>query len=292
MVLSGSNRARRNRRGEWYTLLRASGDFEHHTLSLTEGDRARVDHIGWRTKRPEDVEGFAKLLEEAGTKVEWVEADVEAGQGRAIRFKLPSKHPFEIYYDMEKPGAPEEINSVLKNQTYKAWRKGISPRRFDHVNVATTMDPSEIHQWLQEKLGFKMREYIKINNDQVFGGWMSVTPLVHDIAVMRDTTNAGPNRLHHLAYWLDNGQDLLRAADILKENGINFVGPGKHGITQALYIYVKDPGSGHRVELFNGSYLIFEPDWEPIEWTEEDMAVGLTYWGQDAVRDNEDTTEA
>ena len=154
------------------------------------------------------------------------------------------------------------------------------------------MDPSEIHQWLQEKLGFKMREYIKINNDQVFGGWMSVTPLVHDIAVMRDTTNAGPNRLHHLAYWLDNGQDLLRAADILKENGINFVGPGKHGITQALYIYVKDPGSGHRVELFNGSYLIFEPDWEPIEWTEEDMAVGLTYWGQDAVRDNEDTTEA
>ena len=119
MVLSGSNRARRNRRGEWYTLLRASGDFEHHTLSLTEGDRARVDHIGWRTKRPEDVEGFAKLLEEAGTKVEWVEADVEAGQGRAIRFKLPSKHPFEIYYDMEKPGAPEEINSVLKTKHIK-----------------------------------------------------------------------------------------------------------------------------------------------------------------------------
>jgi catechol 2,3-dioxygenase len=272
--------------------LRAAGDFEHHTLSLTAGDRARVDHIGWRTKRPEDVEGFAKLLEEAGTKVEWIEAGIEAGQGRSIRFELPSKHPFEIYFEMEKPGAPKEIKSVLKNQAYRAWRKGISPRRIDHVNVATTLDPSGIQQWLSEKLGFKLREYIKVKNGPVVSGWMSVTPLVHDIAVMSDTTNAGPNRLHHLAYWLDSGQDILRAADILKENGIEFVGPGKHGITQAVYLYVKDPGSGHRVELFTGSYLIFEPDWEPIEWTEEDMEMGLTYWGENAVKDNEDTTEA
>ena len=49
-----------------------------------------MDHIAWRTKRPEDVEGFATLLEEAGTEVEWIEAGTEAGQGRAIRFQLPS----------------------------------------------------------------------------------------------------------------------------------------------------------------------------------------------------------
>lgn len=272
--------------------LRAWGDFEHHTLSLTAGDRARVDHIGWRTKRPEDVEGFATLLEKAGTDVKWIEAGFEAGQGRAIRFQLPSKHPFEIYYDVEKPKAPEGLKSALKNQTYKSWRKGVSPRRIDHVNLATNMDPGGIHAWLAENLGFKMREYIKIPNGPVVSGWMSVTPLVHDVAVMGDTTNAGPNRLHHLAYWLDNAQDLLRAADILSEEAIKFVGPGKHGISQAMYIYVKDPGSGHRVELFTNGYLIFEPDWEPIEWTPEDMELGLTFWGENAVAGNEDTTEA
>lgn len=272
--------------------LRAWGDFEHHTLSLKAGDRAHVDHIGWRTKRPGDVEGFASLLEAAGTNVKWLEEGQEAGQGNAIRFQLPSKHTFEIYYDVEKPKAPEELKSALKNQTYKSWRKGVSPRRLDHVNIATSMDPGGIHTWLSENLGFKMREYIKIQGGPIVSGWMSVTPLVHDIAVMGDRLAAGPNRFHHLAYWLDNGQDLLRAADILSEHGVKFVGPGRHGISQAMYVYVKDPGSGHRVELFTGGYLIFEPDWEPVEWTEEDMEIGLTYWGENAVEGNEDTTEA
>ncbi|MFJ7513218.1 VOC family protein [Peribacillus simplex] len=271
--------------------LSAWGDFEHHSMSLKAGDKAAVDHIGWRTKRPEDVEGFATLLEAAGTEVQWVEAGVEAGQGKAIRFKLPSKHTFEIYYDMEKTKASEDRKSVLKNQTYRSWRTGVSPRRIDHVNLATSMDPGGIHKWLSDNLGFKLREYIKLKEGPVVSGWMSVTPLVHDVAVMADPNAPTPNRLHHLAYWLDSGQDMIRAADILSENGIKFVGPGKHGISQAMYIYVQDPGSGHRVELFTGSYLIFEPDWEPIEWTEEDMELGLTYWGENAVTGNEETTE-
>jgi biphenyl-2,3-diol 1,2-dioxygenase len=119
---------------------------------------------------------------------------------------------------------------------------------------------------------------------------MSVTPLVHDIAVMGSQTAPTSNRLHHIAYWLDSSQDLLRAADILSENGLKFIGPGKHGISQALYLYVEDPGSGHRLELFNGGYLIFEPDWEPVEWNEEEMLTGFTYWGEAIAA--ESTTEA
>jgi catechol 2,3-dioxygenase len=37
-----------------------------------------------------------------------------------------------------------------------------------------------------------------------------------------------------------------------------------------------------RLELFSNSYLIFEPDWEPIEWTLEEMELGFTYWGEQA----------
>ncbi len=47
-----------------------------------------------------------------------------------------------------------------------------------------------------------------------------------------------------------------------------------------------DPGSGCRVELFSGGYLIFEPDWEPVEWTMEERALSNTYWG-DTVQDKE-----
>lgn len=264
--------------GTYY--LRAWGEWEHHSLSLTAGDRGYVDHIAWRTKRPEDVDGFAQLLEKAGTEVNWIEAGVEAGQGRAIRFKLPSQHSFEIYYDVEKPKAEEGRRSVLKNQTYKAWRRGISPRRFDHVNIATSMDVGDIIDYLGQQLGFKLREYVKYDKKTIVAGWMSVTSLVHDIAVISRPHAATPNQLHHISYWLDNAQDMLRAADILSEEGIKFVGPGKHGVSQAIYLYVKDPGSGCRVELFSGSYLIFEPDWEPVEWAEEDHAIGNTYWGE------------
>lgn len=274
--------------------LRGWGDFEHHTLSITPGEKGYVDHIAWRTKRPEDVEKFAELLQAAGTPVQWVEAGEEAGQGRAIRFRLPSQHRFELYYDMTKPLADKERRSVLKNQVYKSWRKGVSPRRIDHVNVLTYMDPKEIGKYLMDQLGFKMREYIKAPDESYLGAWFSVTPLVHDIAVSRDPNAETPNRIHHLAYWLDNAQDLLRAADILTENGLKFKGPGKHGISQAMYIYVVDPGSGLRIELFTNGYLIFEPDWEPIEWTLDEMDVGFTFWGDqmDAKTENNPTIEA
>ena len=274
--------------------LRAWGDFEHHTLSLTAGDEAGVDHIAWKAKRPEDVEQFEVLLQAAGVDVEKVLKGTEAGQGDAIRFQLPSGHHFEIYYEMEKPVVTDpKKKSVLKNQPYKSWRKGISPRRFDHVNIATNIQASIIVDFLVETLGFKIREYVS-ENDELLSAWLSVTPLVHDIAVMSRPDFKSPHELHHLSYWADNAQDILRAADILKENEIDFVGPGKHGISQAMYVYVRDPGSGIRVELFSNGYLILDPDWEPIKWTLEDMEIGFTYWGEQASADKaaNETTNA
>ena len=268
--------------------LRAWGDFEHHTLSITAGETSYIDHIGWRTKRREDIATFATLLEDAGTEVRWLEEGQEVAQGEAIRFELPSGHRFELYYDMEKTPADESRKSVLKNQTYKSWAKGVSPRRIDHVNLQTSHDNAEIVKFLQEALGFKLREYFVDPDDVQVASWLSVTNLVHDVAIMSTPRSKEPNEMHHIAYWLDNAQDLLRAADILCETDVQFVGPGKHGISQAMYIYVKDPGSGLRLEIFTNGYLIFEPDWEPVKWTyEEYLKNGSAYWG-DRRRDDVD----
>lgn len=260
--------------------LRANQEFEHHSLQLKAGDRPYMDHVGWRVKRPEDVELFAHQLKKSGVDVKDLPKGQENGQGDAIRFQMPTGHTFELYYDVEKPLAPEGERSVLKNQVYKSWNRGIAPRRIDHVNLWTTHNPNDAHNWLSDNMGFKMREYIRLDDGNVLGGWMSVTPLVHDVAVMADPGAPTPARLHHVAYWLDNAQDVLRACDILREHGIMpDQGPGKHGVSQALFAYVRDPGSGHRVELFSNGYLIFDPDWEPVEWTEDELALGLTYWG-------------
>ena len=49
-----------------------------------------------------------------------------------------------------------------------------------------------------------------------------------------------------------------------------------------------------RVELFTNGYLIFEPDWEPIVWTIDEMDVGFTFWGDqtDTNPENNPTIEA
>lgn len=264
--------------GTYY--LRANMEFEHHSLALRAGDRAYMDHVGWRVKRAEDIDEFEKLLTDAGVAVTRVPAGEQTGIGEAIRFRMPTGHRFEMYYDVDKPLAPEAERSVLKNQVYRSWNRGIAPRRIDHVNLWTSHNPSSAHEWLANRLGFKLREYVRAGNDQVVGGWMSVTPLVHDIAIMGDPHARTPARMHHVAYWLDNAQDVLRACDILRENGIvPDQGPGKHGVSQAFFAYVRDPGSGHRVELFSNSYLILDPDWQPIEWNQDEIATALAMWG-------------
>ena len=275
-------------------FLRSWGDFEHHSLSLTAGSTAEVDHIGWRTSAAEHVEEFAQALTEQGVDLRRVEAGEERGQGEAVRFRIPGAgHRFELYYEIAKPASDAGTRSRLKNNAHRAWDHGVSPRRIDHVNLFTD-DVGGAERWLSDNLGFKTREYMTVGGT-VVGTWMAVTTLVHDLAIMTDP-GGRPGRFHHVAYYLDNWQDVLRGMDVLREHGVDIdLGPGRHGISQAFFCYVKDPGSGHRVELFSGGYHIFDPDWEAVEWTQDDMKEALIWWGPDYLPGQgsplDDTTE-
>ena len=78
--------------------------------------------------------------------------------------------------------------------------------------------------------------------------------------------------------WVDNREDVLRAADVLAENGIFIeAGPSKHNNSQGFYLYSYEPG-GNRIEVYSGSYLVFAPDWQPVLWNEEERGTGV-YWG-------------
>lgn len=258
-------------------FLRGWGEFEHHSLSLRPGDTATVDHVAWRTKRPEDVDAFAERIRSQGTAIQKVDKGEERGQGRAFRFHSVPGQVFEIYYDVEKPKAPAGKRSRLLNNPYRLEGRGVSPRRIDHVNMHAP-DGAVAAKWLEDTFGFKTREYIVNRDGKVVSSWMSVTSLVHDIAVS-DSPTGEAGLFNHLAYWVDNWSDVFRAADLIMEHEIAFFGPGRHGISQACFLYLLDPGSGHRLEIFSGSYQIFDPDWEPIRWTPEDLSVGLVWWG-------------
>lgn len=263
-----------DRQGE-SVYLRAWGDYERTTLKVTAHDQAGLGHVAWRADSPEALQRRVQVLEQTGQGKGWINGDI--GHGRAYQFEDPDGHLMEVYYEAEKYKAPAPLRPKLINQPMKYPARGLSVKRIDHVNLmCSNVTPNR--EFIEEKLGFHLRENLIPEPDGVeAGAWLSVTPLVHDIAYTRDFTgNRG--RLHHIAYWLDNQEDVLRGADILSENDIFIeAGPAKHNITQAFYLYCYEPG-GNRVEIYAAGYLIFAPDWQPITWTKKERGRGV-YWG-------------
>lgn len=267
-------------REEKVAYLRGYQELTHHSLVLTEQDENIVKSYSFRVKRPQDVELFAQELERQEIEAHEIPAGTEVGRGTAVRFLLPGGgHPFELYYDIDKPLAPEQIQSKLPSNSSR--RRGLGVRRIDHFNVQTSRATiNEAEKWVRDTLGFNRREFALHRDDAtVLASWMSVTPQVHDLAIVANAFDK-TSQLHHVAFNLENFSDLLTAADILSDYEVTFdLGPGKHGIGQAMYLYVHDPGSGHRVEIYAGGYLIFDPDWEAIKWEREQFPDGLTWYG-------------
>lgn len=254
--------------------LRAFGDYERTTLKVTEAAQPGLAHTAWRTVSREALQRRVAVVEASGRGRGWSDGDV--GHGPAYCFEDPDGHPMELYYEAEHYQAAVDDRPYLKNQPQRYPGRGAGVRRLDHVNLlASEVTPSR--RFLEAELGFRLREQVILDDGTEANAWLSVTPLVHDIAYTLDATRTR-GRLHHIAYWLDNREDVLRAADLYLEHDVPIeTGPSKHAVTQAFFLYGFEPG-GNRVELFSGGYLIFAPDWQPIVWSQAERQRGQA-WG-------------
>ena len=59
-------------------------------------------------------------------------------------------------------------------------------------------------------------------------------------------------------------------------------GPGRHGISNAFFLYVLDP-DGNRIEIYCSDYQTVDPDLQPIRWDLKDPQ-RQTLWGAPAPR--------
>ncbi|MFO7274172.1 MAG: catechol 2,3-dioxygenase [Bacillota bacterium] len=259
--------------------LRAYEDFYHHTLKVTEAPAPGLGHVAWRASSPEALSEAVGRLEAAGFGLGWIDGD--RGHGPAYRFRTPDGHAMELLWEVGYYEAPPEQRSLLRNRPQKRPLRGVPVRRIDHVNLMVSN--VEVHkQFLVDHLGFHVRE-VKIGREgREVGAWLSVSPLVHEIAFMRDATGVG-GRFHHVAYWYGFPQHLFDLAELCSEYGVRIeAGPGKHGTTQAYFLYVFEPG-GNRVELFGDTgYLIFDPDWQTVVWdvaNEADLEKSSIWFG-------------
>ena len=109
------------------------------------------------------------------------------------------------------------------------------------------------------------------------GAWMSLSIAAHELIYTAD--HAGGNgRLHHLAWFVDTREELLRAADLFLDADVPIeAAPSKHAVAQGMFLYVYEPG-GNRVEVTTGTHFIYDPAYEPVVWTQAERARGQA-WG-------------
>lgn len=247
---------------------------DRYSLILRRADSGGVGHLAFRVANADDLDALADIYEKEGLPTRWIEADtLEPGQGRALRVQDPSGLPIEFYHEMA------QRQRLL--QRFDLYR-GASIMRIDHFNCQVP-DVQAAYDWWHKRMGFYCSEYTVSDHEpeRLWAAWLHRKQNVHDLALMN---GIGP-RLHHVGMWTQDTGSILRACDILASLGMVDAierGPGRHGLSNAFFLYLRDPDH-NRVELYTNDYMIPDPDFEPIRWTLSDPR-RATFWGHQPPR--------
>src|SRR5215813_10157163 len=174
--------------------LRAYEDFYEYTLKITEAAQPGLQEITWRASSPEALERRVAAIEKAGLGNGWTTQDY--GHGRAFKFCTPDGHPMKVLWELDYFNPPPELKSKLRNRPSKRPLRGVPVRRLDHVNLMVSDVPTN-RAFMQDVLGFRLREQKIGDGGAEVGAWLSVSALVHEIALMRDATGSR-GRFHHV----------------------------------------------------------------------------------------------
>ena len=248
--------------------LRAMEERGHHSLVLQSAPEPGVEVLGFKTFAEADLDKAEKFFQSQGRETRWVE---RAYQGRTLLTSDCHGMPIEFYHKMQRL-API-------HQKYELYR-GVRPLRIDHFNSFSPNVDASVAFWSQ--FGFRVTEYTEDEaSGRLWAAWMHRKGNIHDMAF---TNGSGP-RLHHAAFWVTTPLDIINLLDLMATTGyVSNIerGPGRHGISNAFFLYVLDP-DGHRLEFYCSDYQTVDPDLEPIKWDLKDPQ-RQTLWGSPAPR--------
>jgi catechol 2,3-dioxygenase len=246
--------------------LRAMEERGHHSLILSEGAKPAARALGFKVFAEADLDKAKTWFEARGRAATWIE---RAHQGRTLKTSDPHGIPLELHASMEK------LPNI--HQRYALYR-GVKPLRIDHFNCFSESVDASVAFY--NAMGFRITEYTEDEaSKKLWAAWMQRKGGVHDLAF---TNGRGP-RLHHVAFWVPTPLNIIDLLDLMSTTGYlaNIErGPGRHGISNAFFLYVRDP-DGHRIELYCSDYQTVDPDHEPIKWDLNDPQ-RQTLWGAPA----------
>ena len=252
--------------GQGRVYLRAMEERCHHCIALTESDSPGCTALGFKVFDNSDLTKIESYCSRKNLPCEWIERPFI---DRVLRVRDPWGIPLEFHAKME----------VLPtiHQQYRLYH-GVKPLRIDHVNLFSPDVDSQARFY--NDIGFRITEYTEDSETgRMWAAWLQRKGNVHDLAF---TNGLGP-RLHHIAFWVMSPLNIIDLLDTMSTSGYlaNIErGPGRHGISNAFFLYIRDPDN-HRIELYCSDYQTIDPDHKPIKWDLNDPT-RQTLWGTPA----------
>jgi catechol 2,3-dioxygenase-like lactoylglutathione lyase family enzyme len=228
----------------------------HHVVEYHQGDTTALDHVGLEATDAAALGELRERLARAGTDVISDEPE-EPGIAAAIRFAGPDGHLFEVFAGMD-----EELRAVSTRPP--------KPRRLGHITITVGESVDATLSFMTDVLGFQISDYI---GTPPLVAFTRCNPLHHGIGL-----SVGEPGLHHYAFEVETGQDLMTLGDALDQAGATFVwGPGRHAAGDNIAVYHLDV-AGALIEHYSDMQLIFDDVWEPRHWSVDDPKMA-NRWG-------------
>jgi catechol 2,3-dioxygenase len=244
--------------------LRGYDELTHHSLILRAGPAPAAGRLAFRVRTAGDLDLAEAFYAALGSRTTRVPAGVTPGVGEAVRAQDPLGFTVELFFD---------AGYVERLQQRYDLRRGAEIARLDHFNIVVP-DVRAGYEYYRS-LGFGLSETIE-DEQTLYAAWMFRKQTVHDVAL---TGGDGP-RVHHLGFFAHEAHQVLRICDILGSLRLQSRierGPGRHGVSNAFYVYLRDP-DGHRVEIYTSDYFTGDPDHPVLRWSVRDPR-RRDFWG-------------
>ena len=227
--------------------LRAWQDWDHHTLQLTEAPEAgpRPPRLARAAERGRRL-ALEASSRRAGSSRPGSRAPTRLGHGDALRFTTPGGLPFELYWEVEPlrgaaraglalaqpsrrsipargAGSRGASTTSRSSSTTSSPSRSSSPTCSGSATTTTSTGPTAIALGLVAELQQR---------------------LARDVAGHEERRRRPAGCLHHVAYYADSTDEVLRTATLLVDHGYELEwGPGKHGTSGATFLYFRSPAA-------------------------------------------------
>ena len=230
-------------------------DDRHHRISLYPTGENGTAYVGWEADTQAEFDQVLRGLREQGVACE--EADARLCAERAVMRMVYFEGPDGVRTELA-------FGGVVDGQPFKPSRAtsgfNTGEQGLGHILMASA-DPAATVQWYQDKLGFKVSDYI--HWDEAKATFLHCNPRHHSLAIMNPCFGTGAGELNHLMLQARSIDDVGRGYDEVQRLGIPLaLTLGKHTNDHMTSFYMITP-AGFAIEYgYGGRTIEDEEEWE------------------------------